>query len=177
LRSRFLLYLTLVPTSLGSFALAQTDNAPAAQIKGKKVCVADVANSSLSPVFTDNLKERLVEDLQRANVNAVDAVAVTVLAQQLGMSPANKKGARRQKCDYMVLSEVAKAKTASAGQASANPSGRLTINFALFKKGHWSAPLAASSVPFTAEGKDPNPAAMTTMDQVASQVAAAIEKN
>ena len=177
MRSRLSCLSALALALLSTLALAQGDNPPAA-IKGKKVCVADVANSSLAPVFTDNLKERLLEDLQKANVNAFDATAVTVLANQLGMSPANKRGARRQKCDYMVLSEVAKAKAGGAqtAGATADAGGQLAVNFALFRKGHWSAPLTANSVPFAAEGKDPNPAAIAATDQVASQIAVALKK-
>lgn len=193
MRSRFLCITSAVALALsGSFAFGQTDNASPAPIKGKKVCVADVANSSLTPVFTDKLKERLVEDLQKTNINAYNAVAVTVLANQLGMSANNIRGAQRQKCDFMILSEVAKAKPgatpASAGgagesqppSAAANAApataGQLAVDFALFKKGQWSTPLATSSVPFTADSKDPNAAALAAMDQAASQVAASVKK-
>ncbi len=145
--------------------------------------MADVANSSLLPVLTDNLKQRMVEDLQKVNINGFNAGMVTVLASQLGVTANARAGAKRQKCDFVVLSEVAKAKaeagsSSSTGQSSAGSasSKQLEIDFALFKRSHWSQPMAANSVSFTAEGKDPNPAALTAMDQVASQIATALKK-
>jgi hypothetical protein len=176
----FLLLPAAALAVLGNYSLAQTDNSAAPAIKGKRVCVADVANSSLTPVFTDKLKERLLEDLQKADVNAYDATAVTVLASQLGMSPANKVGARRQKCDFVVLSEAAKASSASAArpgeQQTSSAPGQLAINFALFKKRQWSRALTTGSIPFLTEGKDPNPAALGAMDQAASQLVSALKK-
>jgi hypothetical protein len=180
---RFCAFLLLPAAALalfGSYSLAQTDNSAAPATKGKRVCVADVANSSLAPVFTDKLKERLLQDLQKAAVNAYDATAVTVLASQLGLTPANKVGARRQKCDFMVLSEAAKATSASAArpgeQQTSNPPGQLAIHFALFKKRQWSKALTIGSIPFLTEGKDPNPAALAAIDQAASQIASALQK-
>lgn len=165
-------------------AHGQQSSAAAAAIKGKKVCVADVANSSLMPIVTDSLKERLVEDLQKGKVNADDTSAVTLLANRLAISPRNKLAFEREKCDYMLLSEVAKSKGPPPGgntgwsqPPASNGTGQstahLVIDFALFKRSHFSKPALENSVQ-VADSDDPNTAALAAIDSVAAQVAAGL---
>jgi len=159
-------------------ALGQQSQGPAVPNKGKKVCVADVANSSMRPIFTDRLKERLVEDLQKAGVNAYNAYAATLLAKRLGISADNKLVMRREKCDFMLLSEVTKPDRSV--QASANPTSggaeiQLAVVFALFRRRHEAAALLQGLVP-AAPADDPTTAALAAVDEVATQVAASLKR-
>lgn len=157
--------------------LCQNATSPPTPIKGPRVCVADVANSSMQPIFTDRLKARLVEDLQKEKVNVYNAYAATVLANQLGISADNKAVMRREKCDYMLLSEVVRPKAQTPGQAEdakadigTKPSGdQLAIHFGLFKKGKLLRPALAKTVTLT-PAADPTAAALTGMDEVAKQI-------
>jgi len=130
-------------------------------VTGPKVCVADLANSSMQPVFTDRLKEDLVKRLQAGNVNAYSAYSATVLATQLEISIANKTVMRREKCDYMLLSEVVK--------AEAPEEGRLAVDFALFKKQQLPKAVLQNKV-LGAATDDPTAAAMAAIDDVAARI-------
>ena len=161
---------------LGCVATAQQVPAAGSAQKADKICVADVANSSMTPIFTDQVKERLVKNLQEANLNAVSSYTSTMIAIRLGLSGKNDDVMRIKKCDYMLLSEVAKAQSGTPEEsnqvsdgASSGAQGKpLAIQFALFKK-KGSKPLLESSVP-TAQAETPTAAAQAAMDTVAAQV-------
>jgi hypothetical protein len=161
-----------------SGGLAWSQNSAGSTPKGEKVCVAEVANSSMRPIFTGRVKQRLVEDLQKGNINAYDAYAVTALAKELGVSGGNKIVMRREKCNYLLLSEVARPMEEKGSQAAdAKPESsikrplldRVSINFTLFKKGQLTAPVLASTVT-TAPANDLTEAALLAMDNIASQL-------
>jgi hypothetical protein len=61
---------------------AQQGTSPNFLAKGKKVCVAEVANSSLKPVNANSVKDRLLQELQKEHVNVFDAPSHTMLACQ-----------------------------------------------------------------------------------------------
>jgi len=152
-------------------AFAQSDSS-SAPVKGKKLCVADVANSSMKPIFTDKVKARIVEGLQKQQLNAVDEGAITLLANELGMSREDKRAFSLDKCDYMLLSEVAKPPAAAGAAGEAN---QIAVNFALFAKGKFTEALLRDSsvAPVT---DDPMNAALTAADGVAPKVAPKIVK-
>ncbi len=137
--------------------------APPPAIKGKKVCLADVANSSLKPVATDDLKERFFNNLRKEDINVYSAYLVTMLADRIGMSPENKIAAKRQKCDYVLLSEIAKPNLTDQSP------DHMKLDFALYKKGDWAKPLQSGSVP-TAEAKDPTAVSLEAVDKVSAQI-------
>lgn len=165
-----------------SVAPAQQTATPA---KGKKVCVADIANSSMQPMFTDRVKQALVDALQNQNVNAENTYTVTMLATHLALSGNNKIVFRREKCDFMLLSEVAKAQVATVTGSGANPAtpmnpgdqrgaSPLSFDFALFKKGRPSASVREDSIPIAASN-DPTSAASGVVEKIASEVMAALK--
>lgn len=166
------IFLTIFCAGLVSSAFAQLGVGPTAPLPtpqpgltGKRVCVADVANSSLKSVITDNLKERMVEDLQKEKINAYNAYLVTMLADRIGLTPENKKAAKRQRCDFVLLSEVA---NPTLTDISAN---HMKIDFALFKKGDWSKPVTSSSIPTAeADANNPTPVALDAVDKVIAQL-------
>lgn len=102
-----------------------------------KVCVADLANSSMQPVFTDQLKQTIVDALQEGPANVQSAFTATMLADHLALSVNNKTVFKREKCDFMLLAEVQKNTSTADQNAAAEPAKDLTITFALFK-GHKS---------------------------------------
>lgn len=152
----------------GSFATAQQTTAP---LRGKKVCVADIANSSMQPIFTDRVKQALVDALQHRNANAENTYTATMLATHLALSANNKIVFRREKCDFMLLSEVARARALSTLGAGANPPAPmpLSFDFALFKKGKPSASVHEDSIPIAA-GDDPTSAVLSLAEKVASEI-------
>lgn len=154
-------------------APAQQSAAPAAPLQGKKVCVADIANSSMQPMFTDRVKQALVEALQNQNANVENAYTVTMLANRLALSGNNKIVFRREKCDFMLLSEVARA-AAAATVKTGEPPVPLSFDFALFKKGRSSPPVRECSVPVAAGG-DPTNAASAAAEKIASEVMMALK--
>lgn len=158
--------------------------------KGKKVCVAEVANSSTKPIATDGLQARLREDLRKAGVNAAETSTVTLLGKHIDLSGNNRLAFRREKCDFMLLTEVALPKASSqpnapnaSGSPNARPSvpnpvsaDRLSIDFALFQKGLLTTPVLENSVLMT-EPADPGSAALAAIDDVAAQVVRTLIKN
>ncbi|MBZ5570543.1 MAG: hypothetical protein LAO09_01530 [Acidobacteriia bacterium] len=142
-------------------ASSQETARPDSSAKGPKVCVADPANSSMQPIFTDRLKEHLVRHLQEGKVNAYNAYSATVLATQLEISVANKTVMQREKCDYMLLLEVVK--------TEAPEEGRLAIDFALFKKHQLPKAVLQNKV-LGAGTDDPTAAALAAIDNVAAQI-------
>ena len=155
-----------------SLTPAQQAAAPAVPVKGKKVCVADIANSSMQPMFTDRVKQALVEALRNQNANVENAYTVTMLANRLALSGNNKIVFRREKCDFMLLSEVAKA-AATSNTKTDDPSLSapvpLSFEFALFKKGRSSSSVREGSIPVAASG-DPTTAASAVVEKIASEV-------
>lgn len=155
---------------LGSATFAQLGTGPTAPapipqpgLTGKRVCVADVANSSLKSVITDNLKERMVDDLQKEKINAYNAYLVTMLADRIGMSPENKIAAKRQKCDFVLLSEVANPTVTDVN------ADHLKVDFAVFKKGDWAKPAQSGSIA-TAQATDPTAVSLEAVDKLIAQL-------
>ena len=141
-----------------------------ATIKGPKVCVADVANSSGVPIPTDELKSHLVDGLRKAQVNAENTYAVTILASTMTISADNRTVMHRHKCGSMVLSEVAKAE--DNHDASTQPP-ILVFNFGLFKKDgtairHGTLPVEGGSTPADS--------AVVTADKAVPQLSVAATK-
>jgi hypothetical protein len=97
-----------------------------------------VANSSGIPVLVDRVKEGLIVELKNNNIDAISAPTVTMLAKQLDLSSPNRGAFRALKCDYMMLTEIARAEN--------NP----VVEFALFQKGRNSAVLR-DSLPASSE--------------------------
>jgi len=153
-----------------SLTPAQQAAAPAVPVKGKKVCVADIANSSMQPMFTDRVKQALVEALRNQNANVENAYTVTMLANRLALSGNNKIVFRREKCDFMLLSEVAKAAaTTTTDDPGLSAPVPLSFEFALFKKGRSSSSVREGSIPVAASG-DPTTAASAVVEKIASEV-------
>jgi hypothetical protein len=170
LRGRFM---AVVVLSVAGVSLAQQSSAlsETAPMHGKKVCVADVANSSMVPMPTDQLKARLVENLRKANVNAENSYAVTILANQLSLSAANRLVMHHSKCPYMALTEIVKVKSADTSGPDKPPV--LAVDFGLFKKDgaavvHGSEPVAPND--------DAVQAVLSAVDKASSQVGAAVPK-
>ena len=118
-----------------------------------KICVADLANSSMQPVFTDRIKQAIVDALQEGPANVQSAFTATILADHIGLSANNKSVFKREKCDFMLLAEVQKADLQS-GQNSATPGlANIAVAFALFK-GHKSAAPALQKEVAIADAQD-----------------------
>ena len=114
-----------------------------------KICVADLANSSMQPVFTDRIKQAIVDALQEGPTNVQSAFTATMLADHLALSANNKTVFKREKCQFMLLAEVQKTNSQAAQNAAAEPTKDLTITFALFK-GHKSpAPVLQKQLPMS----------------------------
>jgi len=111
-----------------------------------KICVADLANSSMQPVFTDRIKQALVDALQEGPANVQSAFTATMLADHLALSANNRAVFKREKCDFMLLAEVQKTNPPADQKATAEAAKDIAINFALFK-GHKSpAPVLQKQV-------------------------------
>lgn len=143
--------------------------------KSQKVCVADVANSSMEPIFTDRVKQALVDALQNQKANAENTYTVTMLANHLALSANNRTVFRREKCDFMLLSEVTKSggKAPNADHPGPPVSGPLSFDFALFKKGS-STPLRKDSIPIV-PGDDATGAALAAGEKIASEAILALK--
>jgi hypothetical protein len=142
-------------------------NSESAPIKGKKVCVADVANSSLVPIATDALKSRFVDNLRKSQVNADNTYAVTILASQMTLTSDNRTVMHRQKCAFMLLSEVTKAKSASTDQSTP----ALALDFGLFKKD--GTAVTKGSLPADSATND---ALLATVDKASTQISQTVPK-
>jgi hypothetical protein len=160
-----------------SLAPAQQATAPAMPLKGKKVCVADIANSSMQPIFADRVKQALVEALQSKQANVDNTYTVTMLATHLALSGNNRIVFRREKCDFMLLTEVARvgvAPTSPINTDHPRPSALLSVNFAVFRKGRLSIPLRTDSIPVAASD-DPTSAASAAMENIAAEIIVALK--
>jgi hypothetical protein len=171
LRGRFILGISVPFLAIACVAQQPAGSKEPAPIPGKKVCVADVANSSLVPIATDQLKARLVEDLQKAQVNANDTSAVTILASEMTVSADNRLVMHRQKCDFMVLSEVAKAKPSGSAADQAMPS--LVLDFGLFKKDGTAATKGSIAAESAANSTE---AILAAIDKASAQIVPAVPK-
>lgn len=142
-------------------------------ILGKKLCVADIANSSTKPVFTDELKEKTVGELQKLKVNAENSYSATMLGDHLDMSGRNLKVMERAHCDYMLLGEVALGKWSNrrdAKEGEAKPASEQVVwDYALFKKGSQKAIVEGTVV--AAEGKPLTESFVAAASEVAGKVA------
>jgi hypothetical protein len=167
-----------------SFSLISAQQAPDSSGKSKEVCVAGVANSSGGPVFVEQVKERLVQELRNRRVNAVSVSTMTVLANSLELSFMNRKAFRANKCDYMLLTEIAALradsavpqsapKTQPADSASAKQN-HAAVDFALFRKQHSAAVLSGSLS--AEEASSLTAAASAAAGPLADQVFAAVSK-
>lgn len=111
-----------------------------------KICVADLANSSMQPVFTEQLKQTIVDALQEGPANVQSAFTATMLADHLALSANNKTVFKREKCDFMLLAEVQKQNSAADQKPTAEPAKNLALTFALFKGSKSSTPALQKQV-------------------------------
>jgi len=176
----------IVAVLLFGCSLSASGQAPAATPTHQvpKLCVADIANSSLRPIDTNAVKTKLVEELKNQNLNATDAATHTMLGTQLDLSGKNLLAYKRENCDFILLTRVGLPESVikSAAAAGQSPSAiaqpvPLLVEFALFQKGTAKAVLESS---VTTEAADKTKASDTltgAMKEEATQVWTWMNKN
>jgi hypothetical protein len=166
--------LVLSPIFLCPMLAAQTA-APTSAQKSPKLCVADVGNGSGKPIFVDQIKEKLLAGLQKADLRIESASTASLVAKNLELSGNNRDSIRLRKCNAMLLTEVDLADSKVAGSGARSDSGtQLVLNFALFKMGRQKAVLDVSLPAATAD--TPTNAVLAAIDQEVEQVAQAMGK-
>ena len=137
-----------------------------------KLCVADIANSSMTGIKVYDLKDRWLEELKKQNLNAEWASTATVVAKSLALSGNNRDSIKLRKCDYLLLAEVDNPNL-KPGQGK-DAKLDLVFNYALFK---------AKSETLVKEGTVPVPspekatdAVIAVVPEAAAQVGQAMHK-
>jgi hypothetical protein len=73
---------------------------------GAKVCVATVSNASTKPALVERLTERLTTSLRQNKIDAFSLHSATTSKYPLHLSTENWKEAKREECDYLLLSQI-----------------------------------------------------------------------
>jgi hypothetical protein len=175
----------IVAVLLFGCSLSASGQAPATPThQVPKLCVADIANSSLRPIDTNAVKAKLVEQLQYQNLNATDAATHTMLGTHLDLSGKNLLAYQREKCDFILLTRVGLPESVikNAAAAGQNPSTiaqptPLLVEFALFQKGIPKAVLESSLTTEAADKTKASDTLMAVMKDEATQVWTWVNKN
>jgi len=108
----------------------QAQKSPA-KTPANKLCVADVANSSMIPIHVHDVKDHWIDELKKQQLSAESASTATAVAKSLDISGNNRDSIKLRKCDYLVLSEVDNPNLKPGESPKVTPA--LVFNYALFK--------------------------------------------
>jgi len=168
---------------------ARQDEIPPQPSKGKRVCVAIVANSTTKPMFVERLTDRLVKSLRESRIDAVGLHSRTTTNPRLDPTQDNRKEFRDQDCDYLLLTQVAQpidhpfepaitigGRTPSVDASDSRPVLRdqLLVEFALYRQGRWKPVLNENLG--AEESSSVTETAYPAMDRVASRVSRGVNK-
>ena len=162
-----------------------------------KVCVALVSNRTATTLFLERMTERLAKSLVQNKLAALAMDSPTTDDRALHPTLANGEELKRKECDYLVLTQVTNPKTnlteprvpsitiggkvpstdasdPMGGQSGPVYRDNLTIDFALFRPGRFSAVMNATIL--AQPSANVSDSLVQTMDRVANRVAHELKK-
>lgn len=182
----------LLVLSLSSWSKEETKSA--AQLK---VCVAGISNRTATSLFEERMAARLTKSLIQNKLAAVAMDSVTTDNRELYPTVANGEETKRQKCDYVVLTQVrdpridgtaprvspaaiggrvpsTDASDPMGGQSGPAYRDDLEIDFALFRVGSFDATTNTSIL--EKPSANVSDSLVQAMDRVANRVAHDLKK-
>lgn len=137
---------------------------------GPKLCVASIANSTLKGVRVHEAHEQLADGLSQRGLNAEASPTLSIVAKKLEPSANNREVIRQRKCEYLLLSEAARA-------LPPDPAGndKYRLDFALYKKGQLEKAVIEDSIPLTVTSSV-DAAVVSALDKEVEAVTAAMPK-
>jgi hypothetical protein len=100
------LFRFVVVCGAATVPIAAQDKLPPVPKSGVIVCVATVGNASTASAYVERLTERLTKSLKQNKVNVVAMESRTSEKYPLALSTDNGEEAKRQECDYVLLSQI-----------------------------------------------------------------------